>query len=62
MVDGQVVAGDPGRIADAVQRARVGGAADDDRIAARERLVALRDADALTPEEFEAEKARVLEG
>lgn len=64
MIDGQVVAGDPGKVADAVQRARAGSAADagDDRIAALERLVALRDAGALTPEEFEAEKARVLGG
>ena len=66
VVDGQVVAGDPGRVDEAVARARAAdtgdaaGSVDDDRLAALERLVALRDAGALSDEEFEAEKARVL--
>lgn len=65
VVDGQVVAGDPGKVADAIARAGQAGSAEpagDDRIAALERLTALRDAGALTDEEFAAEKARILGG
>ena len=46
--DGQVVSGSPA------------GAGDDDRIEELERLAKLRDSGALTQEEFEREKARIL--